>query len=151
MLAARTGAPAGWGVLATGGASVVALLTAAVFRAGTGVAVGVALLGAAYTVSLIAGDVGLDRASPVVAAVLLVVAELGYWSVDLRDAIAYEPGMLARRAAFIGFLALGALAVGAVLLAAVDLPGLDGTAVSVAGAVAAAGAFVLLWRAVARP
>lgn len=135
-------------MLVIGGCAVVAVLVAAVFRAGTGVAVGVALLGAAYAVSLVAGAVELDRGSPAVAAALLVVAELGYWSVDLRDTIAYEPGMLARRAAMIGALALAGLAAGGVVLTVVDLPGLDGVAVTVAGAVAAAGAFVVLWRSV---
>ena len=99
-------------------------------------------LGAGYAALLALEGGALDERAPLVAAALFVVAELAYWSLELRDAVADEPGAYARRLALLAALGLGALAVGAGLLAVVDAGG--GIGIEVAGAVAAVAALAIV-------
>ena len=123
------------------GAIAVALLVAGLAR-GWAVLVPAAIagLGAEYAVHLLAADRPVDRVAALYAAALFVVAELSYWSVERRVAIAEQPGATARRVAYIAVLAGGTLALGAALLgvsAAGRGGGLGFEAVGVVAAVAA--------------
>lgn len=129
-------------VAAAPGAVALLLLALALWRGWpTFVAWSLALLAAGYALSLSLGPerATIDAAAPVVAATLLVVAELAYWSLELRDPGRWEGPLLARRLAVLGALALVSLALGSVVvvLTTVDLRGGVGlTFVGVAAAVA---------------
>ena len=99
------------------------------------------MLGAGYALALALGPerATVDAAVPLVAAALLVVAELAYWSLELRDPGSWEGPLLVRRVAALGALALVSLALGSivVLATAVELRGgLGLDLVGVAAAVA---------------
>ena len=106
--------------------------------------VAVALLGTEYVTLLGFEGEALDARAPLVAAALLAVAELGYWSLELRGPVAEEAGTSLRRLALLAGLLLGVLALGVVLLAVVDAVSAGGPAVDLVGAVAAVGALALL-------
>ena len=86
----------------------------------------------------------LDTRAPLVAGALLAVAELAYWSLELRVPVADEAGTSLRRLALLAALVLGALALGAVLLALVEAVSAGGPAIDLLGAAAAVGALALL-------
>ncbi|MEP7105137.1 MAG: hypothetical protein ABI838_04755 [Chloroflexota bacterium] len=111
-------------------------------------AVGVAGLGIGYLVLLYAREVDVDAAAPAVAAALLLVTELAWFSLEQATATANHPHLLARRLALIGGLAVGAAGAGYLLLlvAAAPLPG--GVAYTAAGAAAALAAIGLVTRLV---
>ena len=87
-------------------------------------------------------DAALDAAAPLVAAGLLVTAELGFWSVEERERVQSEPGESLRRLAFLALLALGTLLVTAALLALADGVRARGLALDLVGAAAAASALI---------
>ena len=109
-------------------------------------AVAVASLGTAYLVLLYARDVDLDAAAPAVAAALLLVTELAWFSLEQASTAANHPRLLARRLALIGGLAMGAAGAGYLLLlvAVAPLPG--GLVYTAAGAAAALAAIGLVGR-----
>jgi hypothetical protein len=109
------------------------------------------LLGGEYALVLELDDRPLDARAAVVAAGLLVTAELAYWSLELRAEITDEPGSYARRLSVLALLGLGALTLSGLLVVVVDLAGRGGLAVEIAGAAAAFAAVVLLWSLVRRP
>jgi hypothetical protein len=127
------------------GATAAALVVAGlVFGVALAIPVAVALLGAAYVALLgFEGD-ALDLRAPLVAAALLTVAELGYWSLELRSAVADEPGAYLRRLALLAAELAGVTTAGVVLLAVVEGVETGGPAIDVLGAVAAIGALALL-------
>jgi hypothetical protein len=102
------------------------------------------LLGAEYALLLGVDDVPLDNRAPLVAALLLVTGELAYWSLELRVAVAEEPGAIARRVAYVALLALLGMLLGAVMLALVDAAGAGGLWLEALGALAALAALVLV-------
>lgn len=106
--------------------------------------IAVALLGAEYVALLGLEGEALDARAPLVAAGLLAVAELGYWSLELRGGIDDEPGTYLRRVALLAGLLLGVAVLGVVLLALVAAVETEGPAVDVVGAIAAVGALTLL-------
>ena len=93
---------------------------------------------------------GIDTRAPLLAALLLAIAELAYWSLELRGALADEPGTYLRRVALIAGLAVATIAGGTVVLAVVDEIAADGAAFDIAGAAAAVGAIALLALAAVR-
>jgi hypothetical protein len=103
-----------------------------------------ALAGGAYAGRLAVDNAPLDGAAPLVAACLLVTAELAYWSLEERDRAADDPGLGLRRLAFVAALGVGALVVGALLLALVDTVHARGLALDVVGAFAAAAALAVI-------
>jgi hypothetical protein len=107
------------------------------------VTAGLAIVGAAYGAVLAAESEPLDRRAPIVAAALLLTAELAWWSLELRERIAAEAGSHLRRLAFLLLLALAALALSSGLLALVDVVRIDGLAVVLLGAAAAVAVGVL--------
>ena len=108
----------------------------------------VVVLGTAYTASLFLPERGLDREAPLVAAGFVLLAELSYWTLELRAPISPEPGMLERRAMLILAATLGAMLVAAVALAATAVPLGGGALADLLGVIAAIGALgVVAWLA----
>jgi hypothetical protein len=100
----------------------------------------VVVLGAAYTGSLFLPERGVDREAPLVAAGFVLLAELAYWTLELRTPLSPEPGMLSWRAVVVGAAGLGALLVAAIAIVATAIPlggGVTGDLLGVAAAVAA--------------
>ena len=128
-----------------------ALVAAVVLGWSTLLPAALLLLGGAYATHLAADDVALDARGPVVAAGLLLAAELGYWSLEERDRVRGEPGEDLRHLGLVVLVALAGLAVGAVVLAAADLARASGLAVDLLGAAAAAGALLVLVLLARRP
>jgi hypothetical protein len=124
--------------------AMVLLAVGVAFRFAPMVAVAVVALAAGY-VALLGHEVeGLDTRAPIVAAVLFAIAELAYWSFELRSAVADEPGTYFRRAALIAGMLAGVIALGTALLAIVEAVRAGGLAVELAGAAAAVTAVALL-------
>jgi len=104
----------------------------------------VALLGAEYVAILGFESDTIDTRAPLVAGALLAVAELGYWSLELRVPVVDEAGTYVRRIALLATLLLGVVGLGAVVLTLVEVVEAGGIAVDIAGAAAALGALALL-------
>jgi 4-amino-4-deoxy-L-arabinose transferase-like glycosyltransferase len=94
-------------------------------------------VGGLYAAQLALDDAPLDASAPLIAAGLLLVAELAYWSLEEREGVPGDPGDGLRHAAFVGVLAIGALVVGALLLVVSDVVSAEGLALDVVGAIAA--------------
>jgi hypothetical protein len=104
----------------------------------------VAVLGAEYVAIVGFEADALDTRAPVVAGGLIALAELGYWSLELRGGVTDESGTYLRRIAVLATLSLGVVALGAFLLALVAAVTTGGPVVDVVGAAAAVGAVALL-------
>ena len=106
--------------------------------------VAVCVLAAPYVAGLGFELDGLDTRAPLLAGLLFVVAELAYWSLELRGALADESGTYLRHVALLAGLTVGAIAAGTVVLAVVEGVAARGAAVDVVGAIAAVSAIALL-------
>lgn len=124
--------------------ALLALVGAIVLGWSSLVSVSLLLLGAAYATHLAADDPALDVRAPLVAAGLLVTAELAYWSLEEREEIRAERGESLRHLGVVTLLALGGLVAGSALLAVADLARADGLAIDLLGAAAAAGALLVV-------
>ena len=93
---------------------------------------------------------GLDTRAPLLAGLLFVIAELAYWSLELRGTLADEPGTYLRRVALLAALTVATIAAGTVVLAVVEGVEARGVAIDLVGAVAAVGAIALLALAAVR-
>ena len=122
--------------------ALLALVAALVLEQPWLIPVSLVSLGGLYGVQLAVDDVALDSAAALVAAGLLVTAELAYWSLEERERVKDEPGESLRRLAFVALFGLGALVVSALLLGLVDAVGTAGLAVDLVGAAAAAAALL---------
>jgi hypothetical protein len=129
--------------------AVVLLAGGLALRRPLAVPLAVLALGGGYAAALGLEGAALDGRAPVVAAALFLVAELGYWSLELRGAIAEEPGAYLRRVGLLSTLVLGTLAVGAGLLALVDAG--EGVGLEALGAAAAVAALALVALGARRP
>jgi hypothetical protein len=129
--------------------ALVALLAALVRGWARLVAVSLVLLGAAYAVYLAVDGVALDASAPAVAAGLLLVAELAYWSLEERDRVQTEPGEVLRHVGVLAGVAVMALLVASSVVVLADVVRARGLAVDLVGAAAAA-AILLLTLASAR-
>ena len=107
---------------------------------------GIVVLGGGYAMHLVVDHAALDARAALVGAGLLLTAELGCWSIELRRELTREPGRHLRRLVSEVALCLGGLLVSALVLAAADLGRVSGVAVEVAGALAAV---ALVWLALA--
>ena len=99
----------------------------------------VVFLGVAYTGSLFLPERGVDGEAPLVAAAFLLLAELAYWTLELRTPIDPEPGMLERRTVLVATAGLGGLLVAAIAVAATAVRlggGLAGDLLGIAAAIA---------------
>jgi hypothetical protein len=117
----------------------------------TAIALGVFVLAGAYVTHLVLDDPPLDRRAALVAGGLLLAAELGSWSAELRRASTREAGRTLRRLAAELVLGTGGVAVSALVLAAADVARVEGIGIEAAGAVAAAALLWLAVRALSRP
>ena len=104
----------------------------------------ICLLAAPYVAALGFEIDGIDTRAPLLAALLFVVAELAYWSLELRGTLADEPGTYLRRVALLATLALVTIAAGTVVLVVVERVAARGIAIDLVGAIAAVGAIALL-------
>ena len=127
-----------------GGFALVLLLAGLLLRLPAAIPAGVLVLGAAYAAMLAVEDGILDSRAPALAATLFAIAELGYWSLELRDAVADEAGAYLRRLGLLSGLTLGALALGELLLVLVDLGERGGIAIEAVGVAAAVGALAII-------
>lgn len=109
-----------------------------------GVPAAIGLLGLAYALRLLAEEDALDERAPLVAGALIAVAELSYWSLELRESVAEEAGAHLRRLGLVAVTTLGALALGVVLLALVDGVRAGGLAVEAIGVAAAVATLALV-------
>jgi hypothetical protein len=119
-----------------------------VIRRPIGIPAAIVLLAAPYVAVLGFEVDGLDARAPLIAALLFSVAELAYWSLELRGTLAAEPGTYVRRLALLAALAMGTIAGGTVVLVLAEQVAADGPAFEIAGAAAAVGAIALLALAV---
>ncbi len=120
--------------------ALVALVVALIFGWAQLVPLSLLGIGAIYATQLAVDDEPLDQAAVLVAAALLITAELAYWSLEERDGVRAERGEVLRRVAIVALLGTGALLVSASLLALADAVRTRGLAVDLVGALAAAGA-----------
>jgi hypothetical protein len=128
-----------------------ALLAAGLFlRLPIVIPAAIVLLAAPYVASLGFELEGLDTRAPLLAALLYVVAELAYWSLELRGTLADEPGTYLRRVAVLAGLAVVTIAGGTAVLALAEQVAADGPGFEIAGAAAAVGAIALLAVAVGK-
>jgi hypothetical protein len=103
----------------------------------------VVALGAFYAVSL-HGQRGIDGRAPVVGGLLVLVAELAYWSLERRTPVGDEAGLHLRRAVSVLATTLGATAISAALLAVTSVPLGGSVTWDAFGLAAAAGALAVL-------
>lgn len=106
------------------------------------------LLGGLYAWKLGGGSV--DAWAPVYAGGLLAVAEVAYWSVQLRGRAHDAERLTERRVALIAALAFAAVAAGGLVLAATSVQIGSGVALDLLGVAAAVGALAVV-AALARP
>lgn len=130
--------------MAAGLTAALVLAAGLALRVAPAIPVAVALLGAEYVALLGFEGEALDTRAPIVAAALLAVAELGHWSLELRERVADEAGTSLRRVGLLAGLLVGALALGVVLLALAEAVSAAGPVVDLLGAAAAVSALALL-------
>ena len=126
-------------------AGVLLFVVGLVGRSAGALGLGLALIGADYALLFVAEGGSLDRFTPAYAAGFMLVAELGFWSIESRipawsDSAVAEWRLARIAGACIGASALAALA----LVAAAAATGTGGLAVESLGVVAALGALVLI-------
>ena len=102
------------------------------------------MLAAPYVAALGFEIDGIDTRAPLLAALFFVVAELAYWSLELRGTLADEPGTYLRRVALLRASPSSRSRAGTVVLAIVGGVAARGVAIDMVGAVAAVGAIALL-------
>lgn len=140
----RAGPPAPLALLAA--AVGVAFVVAALLVVwDNGLVAGPAMLLVAYALSLADNGTGLDWTAPLIGAGLVVVVELGSWSLELRDGAEEQP---LRRLPAIALLLAASLAASAVVLAMGAVHPAGGIALWTVGAMAAIGVLVLIRRPV---
>jgi hypothetical protein len=101
------------------------------------VALSVTLVGGVYAAELAIDDAPLDAATPALAVLLLLAAELAYWSLDERQTVPGDAGEGMRRLSILALLGVAAAVVAALLLALVDAIRTRSLAVDLVGSVAA--------------
>jgi hypothetical protein len=124
--------------------AVVLLAAAIVLRRPIAIPAVICMLAAPYVVSLAFETDQLDTRAPLIAGLLFAVAELAYWSLELRGSVADEPGTYLRRIALLSGLVVGTFVAGTAVLVLVEVVAARGVAIDIVGAVAAAGAIALL-------
>jgi hypothetical protein len=100
------------------------------------------LLAAEYAWSL--GGGGIDPLAPLVAGALLVIAELSYWSLELRSRTHDADRLTERRAGLIAALGIGSVALGGLVLAATSVRVGTGIATDLVGVAAAVAALAVV-------
>jgi hypothetical protein len=112
---------------------------------------GLAALGADYAVLFVAEGGALDRLTPVYAAGFMLVAELGFWSIEPRIPAWSEAAVAEWRLAGLAGTCIGAAVLAAfALVAAAAATGTGGLALESLGVVAAIGSLILITALVGR-
>jgi hypothetical protein len=122
----------------------VVLLLAGLAGWSPGIGGSVALMGTGYGISLVGHGGVFDRGALFVAPAILLIAELGYWSLDARVVGAGDGW--ARRAALVAAEAVAALIAAGAVGAAVALPAARGFGLSAMGVAAAVGVLAIASR-----
>jgi hypothetical protein len=104
----------------------------------------VVVLGGAYAASLFLPEREVDRSAPLMAATFVLLAELAYWTLELRAPLSPEPGMLERRMALIAVTTIGGFILASVALAATAVPVGGGVLGDLLGVAAAIGALTIV-------
>jgi hypothetical protein len=131
-------------LLAIGGAAFALLLAGLLLRWSGALAAGVALLGAQQATRLALGPEAVDEAIPLLAAALLLVAELAWWSIEPRVPAWWQAGVLARRVGTLVLACAGSLVVSALVVVAAGAPVRGGTLLELTGVVASVGALAVV-------
>jgi hypothetical protein len=131
----------------TGGLGVLLLAAGLLPRLTFAIPLAIAFLGFGYALLLLFESDPLDTRAPFVAAALFAVAELAYFALELRDAVADEPGTYLRRVALVAVLSVAVAAIGIGILSLAEASGRSGALLQLVGAAAAVGALALLARA----
>jgi hypothetical protein len=134
-----------WAALAFAIAGVLLFVAGLAFRSAGALGLGLAALGADYAVLFVAEGGALDRFTPAYAAGFILVAELGFWSIESRipawsDTVVAEWRLARIAGTCIGAAVLAALA----LIAAAAAAGTGGPALESLGVVAVLGSLVLI-------
>lgn len=104
-------------------------------------------IGGAYVLTVVVHHRhGVDEAAPLVAAGLLLCAELAVWSCSERREIRVERTLLRQRAVAVALLAFSGLCISAVVLALAAVPAGSGFGWTLIGAAAAVGTAALVLR-----
>jgi hypothetical protein len=134
-----------WAALAFAIAGVLLFAAGLVFRSAGTLGLGLAALGADYAVLFVAEGGALDRFTPAYAAGFILVAELGFWSIESRIPAWSEPSVAEWRLARIAGTCIGAAVLAALaLVAAAAATGTGGLALESLGVVAVLGSLVLI-------
>jgi hypothetical protein len=131
-------------LVAVGVLALAVLLIGLGLRWSAGLAFGVALLGAQQAVRLALGSDALDAWAPLVGGLLLLVAELAWWSIERRVPAWAQPGVAARRLAGVLFTCAVASMVAALVVLAAGAPLTGGVSLELVGVLAAAAALALV-------
>lgn len=135
-------------ILGVAALSVLAVSLASAWSAG--ILWSLLLLGGEYIGSLYTGSGPLNPGAPLYGGALFLLAELAYWSLDLRGLGPSAPDVQWRRTSRIALLALGGVALGELLLIVSTLAVEESLVLTVVGAAAAIGVLALLaslvWR-----
>lgn len=104
-----------------------------------------ALLGAEYAASVAVGPAdAINGAAPLYATGLLVLAELAYWSLELRGARREDARGVARRLAALVVLAFASLVLGSLVVLATAVPIGGSLVLDILGVAAATGALAVV-------
>ena len=124
------------------------MLAIALWRGWTsGVAWTLALLAAEYALALSVGDDrSVDAAAPIYAAGLLLLAELSYWSIELRIGGREDAALMLRRLGALAALAVVSVALGTVVIAATAVSLRTGLLWDALGAAAAVATLAIVAR-----
>jgi len=134
-----------WAALAFAAAGVLVFAAGLVFRSAGVLGLGLAAIGADYAILFVAEGGALDRYTPIYAAGLMLVAELGFWSIESRIPAWSEPAVAEWRLARIAGACIGAGVLAALaLVAAATASGTGGLALESLGVVAVLGSLVLI-------
>ena len=134
-----------WAALAFAISAVLVFAVALVARSPGALGIGLALLGADYAVLFVAEGGALDQFTPVYADGFILVAELGFWSIESRIPAWSEPAVAEWRLARIAGACIGAAVLAALaLVAAAAATGTGGLALESLGVVAVLGSLVLI-------
>ena len=134
-----------WAALAFAVLAILLLTAGLALRSPGALGFALAALGADYAVLFVAEGGALDRFTPAYAAGFILVAELGFWSIESRIPAWSEPAVAEWRLARIFGACVGAGVLAALaLVAAAAATGTGGLAVESLGVVAALGSLVLI-------
>jgi hypothetical protein len=134
-----------WLALVFAMAGVLLFAAGLVFRSAGTLGLGLAAIGADYAVLFVAEGGSLDRFTPAYAAGFMLVAELGFWSIESRIPAWSEPAVAEWRLARIAGTCIGAAALAALaLVAASAATGSGGLALESVGVLAVLASIVLI-------